>query len=69
MVFAWRVFLTVGERNKGSMGYEEIKLLKQSAKSTVHLVRERTVPVGTDRSELELPDTLEAYVSVETDVG
>jgi len=51
------------------MGYEGIKLLKQSAKSTVYLVRERTFPVGTDRSELELPDTLEAYVSVETDVG
>ena len=30
-------------------------------------VREQTVPVGTDRSELELPDTLEAYVSVETE--
>lgn len=32
-------------------------------------VQERTVPVGTDRSEMELPDTLEAYVSVETEAG
>ena len=32
-------------------------------------VREQTVPVGTDRSELELPDTLEAYVSAETETG
>ena len=30
-------------------------------------VREQTVPVGTDRSALELPDTLEAYAAVETD--
>ncbi len=32
-------------------------------------VREQTVPVGTDISELELPDTLEAYVRVETGAG
>ncbi|MDE6662614.1 MAG: hypothetical protein K2K46_04640, partial [Lachnospiraceae bacterium] len=30
-------------------------------------VSEQTVPVGTDISELELPDTLEAYVSVESE--
>ena len=29
-------------------------------------VREQTVPMGTGLSELELPDTLEAYVTVET---
>ena len=28
---------------------------------------QQTVPVGTDRSELELPDTLEAYVTVEAE--
>ncbi|MDE6663742.1 MAG: hypothetical protein K2K46_10430, partial [Lachnospiraceae bacterium] len=30
-------------------------------------ISEQTVPVGTDISELELPDTLEAYVTVETE--